>query len=102
MTAESVQRAKEFQDAMNQTRVVVGSLTDGFYQAVIPALTVFVEWIGKAAAWMVARVSASGGSAESLATSRASSLHAPSNWRRFSSRALKDVMRSDDSSDVMA
>lgn len=51
VTAESVQRAKEFQDAMNQTRVVVGSLTDGFYQAVIPALTVFVEWIGKAAAW---------------------------------------------------
>jgi hypothetical protein len=51
VTAESVQRAKEFQDTMGKTRVAVGSLTDGFYQAILPALGAFVEWIGKAASW---------------------------------------------------
>jgi hypothetical protein len=51
VTVESVQRAKEFQEAMGKTRVAVGSLTDGFYQAILPALRVFVEWVGKAASW---------------------------------------------------
>ena len=51
VTAESVQRAKEFQDAMNQTKLVVSGVSDSFYQAILPALTTFVEWVGKAASW---------------------------------------------------
>lgn len=51
VTVEAVQRAKEFQDAMNQTKLVVSSVSDGFYQAILPALTTFVEWVGKAASW---------------------------------------------------
>lgn len=51
VTAESVQLAKEFQEAMNATKMVVSGAADGFYQAILPALTKFVEWVGKAASW---------------------------------------------------
>jgi hypothetical protein len=50
-TKEAKEQAEAFQAAMHQTRVAVGSLTDGFYQAILPALGAFVEWIGKAASW---------------------------------------------------
>ena len=51
VTAESVQRAKEFQAAMNDTKMVISGAAAGFFDAIIPALTTFVQWIGKAASW---------------------------------------------------
>lgn len=53
VTEESVERAKQFQDAMNATKMVISGAADGFYQAIIPALTKFVEWVGKAASWAI-------------------------------------------------
>ena len=51
VTKEAVENAKQFQDAMNATKMVVTGASDGFYQAILPALTAFVTWVGKAASW---------------------------------------------------
>jgi hypothetical protein len=51
VTKEAIENAKAFQDAMNATKMVVSGAADGFYQAVLPALTTFVTWVGKAASW---------------------------------------------------
>lgn len=51
VTKEAVENAKQFQDAMNATKMVVSGAADGFYQAILPALTAFVAWVGKAASW---------------------------------------------------
>lgn len=51
VTKEAVENAKQFQDAMNATKMVVSGAADGFYQAILPALTAFVTWVGKAASW---------------------------------------------------
>lgn len=51
VTKEAVENAKAFQDAMNATKMVVTGASDGFYQAILPALTAFVTWVGKAASW---------------------------------------------------
>ena len=51
VTKEAVENAKQFQDAMNATKMVVSGAADGLYQAILPALTAFVTWVGKAASW---------------------------------------------------
>jgi len=51
VTKEAVENAEQFQDAMNATKMVVSGAADGFYQAILPALTAFVTWVGKAASW---------------------------------------------------
>ena len=51
VTQEAVENAKAFQEAMNTTKMVVSGAADGFYQAILPALTAFVTWVGKAASW---------------------------------------------------
>ena len=51
VTQEARDQAAAFQDAMNATKMVVTGAADGFYQAILPALTAFVTWVGKAASW---------------------------------------------------
>lgn len=51
VTQEARDQATAFQDAMNATKMVVTGASDGFYQAILPALTAFVTWVGKAASW---------------------------------------------------
>lgn len=51
VTQEARDQAAAFQDAMNATKMVVSGAADGFYQAILPALTAFVTWVGKAASW---------------------------------------------------
>lgn len=51
VTQEARDQATAFQDAMNATKMVVTGAADGFYQAILPALTAFVTWVGKAASW---------------------------------------------------
>ena len=51
VTKEAVEQAKSFDDAINSTKMVVTGASDGFYQAILPALTAFVTWVGKAASW---------------------------------------------------
>lgn len=51
VTQEARDQAAAFQDAMNATKMVASGAADGFYQAILPALTAFVTWVGKAASW---------------------------------------------------
>lgn len=53
VTKEAVQQAKEFDDAINATKMVISGAGNEFFQSIIPALTKLVEWIGKAASWAV-------------------------------------------------